>query len=352
MKKVYILLITVLSSAHIQAQTASAVVFAEMGEKFTLYLNGEPQNTSPQVNIKVSGLTSEYYQARIDFENPMLEDFANNNFAVAKGFESTYIIKPGKKGGYVLRYNGQSEITGTASAPAVSNSTNTEAKKFAEVDDEVEEVETTKVQTGETTTVKQSGTVTAPQGGVSTTTTTTTKTSPSKPVKGENVNVGMNVGGVNMGININVTDSEMDMEESETVVEKTVTTTQTTTTSGTVNTAAKPREEVVIVKEVSQGACASAMSKDAFATAKNNISGKSFEDSKLTVAKQIAKSNCLTAQQISEILKVFGFEDTRLDFAKYAYDFCYNQNEYYLINESFQFESTIEELDAYLATKK
>ncbi len=348
MKKVYILLITLFSSAFAQAQTASAVVFAEMGEKFTLYLNGEPQNTTPQVNVKVSGLTSEYYQARIDFENPMLEDFANNNFAVAKGFESTYIIKPGKKGGYVLRYNGQSEITATTSTPNVATNTNAETKKFAEVDDDVEEVkeeETAKVQTSGTTTT------TAPKGGVTTTTTTTTKTNPAKPVKGENVNVGMNVGGVNMGININVTDTEMETEESETVVEKTVTTTQTTT-SGTPKPA-KPREEVVIVKEVvGQGACASPMSKDSFATAKNNISGKSFEDSKLTVAKQIAKSNCLTAQQISEILKVFGFEDSRLDFAKYAYDYCYNQNEYYLINESFQFESTIEELDAYLATKK
>jgi hypothetical protein len=351
MKKVYILLITLISSAFAQAQTASAVVFAEMGEKFTLYLNGEPQNTTPQVNVKVNGLTSEYYQARIDFENPMLEDFANNNFAVAKGFESTYIIKPGKKGGYVLRYNGQSEISGAAAAPAVSNSTNTDTKKYAVVDDEVEETGTTNVQTGgTTTTVKQTGTTTAPQGGVTTTTTTTTKTNPAKPAKGENVNVGMNVGGVNMGININVTDSEMETEGSETIVEKTVTTTQTTT-SGTVKPA-KPREEVVIVKEVGQGACASPMNKDSFATAKNNISGKSFEDSKLTVAKQITKSNCLTAQQISEILKVFGFEETRLDFAKYAYDYCYNQNEYYLINESFQFESTIEELDAYLATKK
>jgi hypothetical protein len=351
MKKIYILLITILSSVYSQAQTASAVVFAEMGEKFTLYLNGEPQNTTPQANVKVSGLTSEYYQARIDFENPMLADFANNNFAVAKGFESTYIIKPGKKGGYVLRYNGQSEISAASATPSVSNNTNTETKKFAEVDDEVEEVGTINVQTsGTNTAVKQTGTTTAPQGGVTTTTTTTTKANPSKPAKGENVNVGMNVGGVNMGININVTDAEMETEESETIVEKTVTTTQTTT-SGTAKPT-KPREEIVVVKELGQGACASPMGKDSFATAKNNISGKSFEDSKLTVAKQIAKSNCLTAQQISEILKVFGFEETRLDFAKYAYDYCYNQNEYYLINESFQFESTIEELDAYLASKK
>jgi hypothetical protein len=48
---------------------------------------------------------------------------------------------------------------------------------------------------------------------------------------------------------------------------------------------------------------------------------------------------------------LFSFEDSKLDYAKYAYDFCFNQGDYYEVNEAFTFESSIEELNHYLESK-
>ena len=74
MKLIFTFLLGALFSVQSFSQV-SAVVFSEAGEKFTVYLNGEKKNTTPQVNVKIQGLTSEFYQARIDFEDALLTDF-------------------------------------------------------------------------------------------------------------------------------------------------------------------------------------------------------------------------------------------------------------------------------------
>jgi len=78
------------------------------------------------------------------------------------------------------------------------------------------------------------------------------------------------------------------------------------------------------------------------------ISTKSFDDSKLQYAKQISRSGCLTAEQVRDINRLFSFEQTRLDFAKFAYDYVYNPAQYYKVSESFNFDSSIDELYEYI----
>jgi hypothetical protein len=326
-----------------------------LGEKFTLYLNGEKQNSTPQSNVKISGLTGEFYQARVDFEDAALADFANGNFAVQKGIEATYVIKKNKKGEYVMRFHSQAEIGGATatSTPAVDQ----ETRRIAAVDDDSPK------ETPETVTLNTnvSGVESGANATTTVTQTTTTKTAPAaKPKSGESVNVGMNVGGVNMGINVNVTEEGMGMgmgvDETHSVT--TTTTTTKTTTTATQQPVAKPKpvatpqpvaEPAPVV--MSTGRCATSMSASSFASAKSNIESKSFEDTKLTVAKQVTKANCMTAAQIRDVMKLFSFEETKLDYAKFAYDFCYNQGDYYEVNDAFTFESSIEELNTFLESK-
>ncbi|HOV55752.1 MAG TPA: DUF4476 domain-containing protein, partial [Bacteroidales bacterium] len=90
------------------------------------------------------------------------------------------------------------------------------------------------------------------------------------------------------------------------------------------------------------------MNPEDFASAKASISSKSFEDSKLTLAKQIAASNHLTSKQVKEIMQLFSFEDSKLDFAKYAYKFVYDPNNYYIVNDTFKFSSSIDELNEFI----
>jgi len=78
------------------------------------------------------------------------------------------------------------------------------------------------------------------------------------------------------------------------------------------------------------------------------IQKESFENSKLNTAKQIASNNNLCASQIAHICKLFSFEQSKLDFAKYAYRFCVDQNNYYLLNEVFSFAASKDELKKFI----
>jgi hypothetical protein len=95
-----------------------------------------------------------------------------------------------------------------------------------------------------------------------------------------------------------------------------------------------------------------AMNEGDFQTALASIKKQSFNDTKMQVAKQITSSNCLTCSQIKEVMKAFSFESTKLEYAKYAYDFAYDKGNYYQINDGFSFSSSVEELSKYISGRK
>jgi len=312
------------------SQTASVTVFSEMGEKFTLYLNSEPMNDIPKANVKISGLTSEFYLARIDFEDASLQDCSNSNFAVQFGSDVTYVVKKSKKGEYVLRFHSQS---GSGESNSMFDSDdNSDERRLADVDNMP----------------SQSPQQSAVTSGSSQTTTTTTSTTTNGTTgqRSENVNMGININGLNMGINMNVPVEDFNNSSSVSHSHQTTTTTTTTSTSG----------GSVVQSQQGNGMpagndCRYPMASGEFNSAKESINSKSFEDSKLTLAKQIAKANCMSCNQIKEVMGLFSFEETKLTFAKYAYDYCYNNAEYYKVNDAFTFESSIEELNKYIENK-
>jgi hypothetical protein len=89
-----------------------------------------------------------------------------------------------------------------------------------------------------------------------------------------------------------------------------------------------------------------------FADVKRSIASKSFEDSKLSIAKEVTSSNCLFATEVKEIMLLFSFEDTRLTFAKFAYKYTYDKGNYYKVNDAFTFESSIDELREYTRNER
>ena len=90
------------------------------------------------------------------------------------------------------------------------------------------------------------------------------------------------------------------------------------------------------------------MDPTAFENAKKSIASKDFEDSKIKIAKQIINTNCLLSSQVKEIMMLFDFENTRLELAKYAYGYTYDLGNYYIVNDAFDFESSIDELNEYI----
>lgn len=149
-----------------------------------------------------------------------------------------------------------------------------------------------------------------------------------------NVDVDMNMGGFGVDMNVNV---------NETYTETYTTTTTTTTTTGV----AQPQHYVMPGYSGPIG-CPWPMDEGQFANAQRSVSSKDFEDSKLTVARQITGANCLTVDQVRRIMTLFDFEESKLDYAKFAYNKTYDIGNYYMLNDAFDFESSIDELNAFI----
>lgn len=97
--------------------------------------------------------------------------------------------------------------------------------------------------------------------------------------------------------------------------------------------------------------CPSPMEKPAFEEAKKSVASKSFSDTKMQLAQQITRSNCLLTTQVKDFMALFSFESQKLEFAKFAYDFTYDKGNYYKVNDAFSFESSVRELEKHLQGK-
>ncbi len=97
--------------------------------------------------------------------------------------------------------------------------------------------------------------------------------------------------------------------------------------------------------------CQPPLSSDRFRAMLTTIENQDFENSKARVAKQIIDSNCMTTENIVAILNLFDFDDTKLEIAKYAYDYVYDVENYYLVNNVFDFDANVKELDEYIRNK-
>ncbi|MCL2246543.1 MAG: DUF4476 domain-containing protein [Lentimicrobiaceae bacterium] len=85
-----------------------------------------------------------------------------------------------------------------------------------------------------------------------------------------------------------------------------------------------------------------------FNRAFNSIQKESFENSKLDIAKQITSNNWLCVSQIVQICNLFSFENSKLEYAKYAYRYCVDKNNYFQLNDVFSFSTSKDELRKYI----
>lgn len=70
----------------------------------------------------------------------------------------------------------------------------------------------------------------------------------------------------------------------------------------------------------------------------------SFESSKLTVAKNAIQNNGINVHQMQQVLKEFSFDSSRLEIAKFAHPFTIDKSNYFLLHDSFDFDSNAEAL--------
>jgi len=290
-------------------RVAHLTIFSEDGDKFFLILNGERQNDVAQTNLRVEDLTQDYYNAKIIFEDKSLAEISKNNLMLtdADGTKQdvTYKIRRDKNVAGKMKFNFFSMTPVVQGYVAPRN--------VAVVHYGVPVAQPTAV-------------IATPSGTVTQTTTTTTRTN------GTGAGINMNVDGI--GINVQINDPLLDTRVTQT-------TTTTTRTNETVVVAPPPVQQVGCVNAIPMGG-------GDFSSALGTIRGQSFEETKLKTAKQIAGSNCLSTAQITQICQLFSFEGSKLDFAKFAYNFCTDPRSYFKVNNVFSFSSSSDELNEYL----
>lgn len=329
MKNIVLVVLLTFTAAIAHAQLSNAILFTEEGERFTAILNGLKQNDTPETNVRLTGLNAEFYKLKVIFQNTAIGE-RNFNLNLQAGMENTFAIKKNKKGEYVLRF--------VSAVPVAESPRNIPVSAQPAI----------QPQTPASPPLAPPANTAVSQTVTTTTQTTTTGTG--MPADAVNIQMGMNVNG--QGGNISLQMSGMDMAP-EPVSTTTVTHSQTVTTTQQPAPAPVPQPIPVVYLPGYNGpvGCPVPMTDNDFHDLEQSISTKKFEDSKLTIAKQVLRDRCLFVSQVKRVLSQFTFEESKLDFAKYAYNYTYDIGNYFKVNDVFTFETTIEELDAYIRTR-
>ncbi len=97
--------------------------------------------------------------------------------------------------------------------------------------------------------------------------------------------------------------------------------------------------------------CPNPMSPTEYNQAVQSIRSSNFENTRADVAKQIFRSRCATVDQITGILRLFTYDNSRLDLAKFAYGFTYDIDNYFRVAEAFEYDSNKRSLMDFIRRK-
>lgn len=81
------------------------------------------------------------------------------------------------------------------------------------------------------------------------------------------------------------------------------------------------------------------------------IKEQNVESYKLDKAKSITKKHQLSSQQVADICRLFGVESYKLDYAKFAYDYTADKDNYFVVGKVFKVASYSRDLDKFIDSK-
>jgi len=299
MKK-QLLFVYLMAMAMFGFSQSNVIIFTENGARFKVVLNGILQNADFETNVMITDLIAPSYKVKIVFEDATIPDLDKTIYFQENNEEATYRLLINKKGDYVLRFFNAVPIAQAPPRP-----------------------ESLPVVVYTTTPAVSTTTITR---------TTTTMGGNSNP---DQVNMNVNAGGVNMNVNINTGNES-------------TTYTETYTTTTTVETPMGEPQGYILPGYTGYYGCPRPMSPRDFENAKRSIASKDFSDSKLRMAKQVLESNCLLSAQVKQLMELFDYESDKLELAKFAFGYTLDTGNYYQLNDAFEYESSIEELDDYI----
>ncbi len=270
-----------------QAQTESNLTFfSEDNETFTVFLNGVEQNQKPLTNVKLKKLPASNYHVKIVFTDVNNNDISKT-LRVEAGTDASFMIKTRNDGGKVLAVLGES-------SPGYEREIYTESHYFINEDEMIYD-----------------------------------NYDRGRGRENVNVNVNVNESGVNVNVDVNegVYHDHNVFDEYDN----------------------RPGDDHYIMPGYNGLiGCPWPMEPNNFSRAKQTIQNSNFESDKLIISKQITNTNCLTSEQVKQIVGLFNFEKSRLEFAKFAYTRTYDIENYFIVNDAFDFSASKRELSNYM----
>lgn len=404
MKRVMFFMYFLCTISFIKAQAPCAVFYSELGEKFTVHIDGIVQHQYMESNVKVLDISGSSHNIKIAFENNRIQD-VNKTINLANGTESTFVIY--KKSDHydmsskkqislseatrsesssnqaVVIYNDYKPATTTTTITTTTNNNNNSNSNIStnsNFDDDTNtgnaniginmgigadggsvslnvnvNDNTSGNKTGNNTTAHSTSTVSSSSNGGQV---NNTASSTSNNTAGS-VSISANISGNNNQTANSKTNSTSGGVKTNNNQSNNVTATKHNNPHISENLSGVEQSEIPIKQTVPAVAgyngrigCTNPMSSEAFTKAKESILAKNFSNAQLTIAKQIIDANCMIVSQVKEIMKIFDFEESRLEFAKYAHKKTYDLDNYYQVNDAFDFEGSVSKLDEFIRTGK
>ena len=104
MKRLFFLLFCFVALSASSQIVNNLVMFCNEPEPFTLILNGERINSTPQTRVKAEHLTVKKYQTKIIFNNPNIKEANTVITFFGTGNECEFVLKKKGKRKYKIEY--------------------------------------------------------------------------------------------------------------------------------------------------------------------------------------------------------------------------------------------------------
>lgn len=79
---------------------------------------------------------------------------------------------------------------------------------------------------------------------------------------------------------------------------------------------------------------------------------RDHESTKLSIARDGLRGNSIMADDLKRLLLQFDHESTRIEFAKYAYDYLCDRDRFYYVFDAFRHDSSVRELEEYARRRR
>lgn len=315
--KYFLSLCMLVSAVMAFAQNANISVYSNKGLKFTVVLNGVDQNDQPATHVKITNVTAASYRLKVRFENEKLGQASRGMF-VDDGKEYKMAVMHKSVASVDHHFDGvQSSMS-----KALGNDPNARANNYDGVESYV--IRFVSESTASENASKDEVVV---------------KFKPRTRFSNDvhQLNESSGGGSVKASASSGSVQAVPAAEKSAEV-------------------AVAPAGEIVALEAkpaaVAHSACSSAMDENTFSATKSGVSSQPTPESKLQVAKQIINAVCMSVEQISGVMQILAADEAKLDYAKYAYDYAFDPQNYASLAALFELTSSVDDFNQFIASKK